>query len=212
MQAPRKCPSCGRDLGAYVETHCPQCGVDLARKPPITIGIRLLDLMLAVCGALFVLAVMFLLSRYMNSSSRAELYGRAPYHATTFRVTSVQYEQRIISGIDGATSSQPIAFAIGIVEGQRESMDLLPYIIPRDQQALMKMFPEGTVIPVYLFPTLRGQNRIQRIGAVPTAEKYQRQVTWTTNRALSAVGMIGILTVLLSLARFSLSRNRRVAL
>ena len=205
MQAPRKCPRCGIDLGSYVETHCPQCGVNLAPKPPITVGIRLLDLMIAICGSLFVLGSLFGFVFYMNSSSREQLYQGAPYHATAFRVTSVQYH-RVSAGYTDAS-------AIGIVEGQKESMDLLPYLnrIPQNQSQLMGWVPEGTVIPVYLFPTLRGQSRIQLIHAVPTKEWYRGRATWASNRALPVVGAIGILAALLSLARFFRFANRRVA-
>jgi len=46
MLALSECPNCGLELGDYVETHCPQCGVNLAPKPPISISIRLLDVMI----------------------------------------------------------------------------------------------------------------------------------------------------------------------
>jgi hypothetical protein len=213
MRAPTKCPRCGIDLGFYVETHCPQCSVNLTPKPPITAGIWLLDLMIAICGSLFVLGSLFGFVFYMNSSSREQLYQGAPYHATTYRVTSVQYSVVWLGGGGKGIHSETNASAIGIVEGQKESMDLLPYLnrIPRDQHQLMGWVPEGTVIPVYLFPTLRGQSRIQLIHAVPTKEWYRGRATWASNRALPVVGAIGILAALLSLARFSLFANRRVA-
>ncbi len=211
MQTLSRCPSCGLDLGAYVETHCPQCGVSLAPKTCMTMGIWLLDLMIAICGTLLVLASMFVFTSYMNSSSRAELYEGSPYHATTFRVTSVQYIRNVTVGVDGATSSGASVFAIGIVEGQKESMNLWPYLhrLPLNQEQLMAWVPEGTVISIYLFPTLRGQNRVQLIGPVPTAEAYQRQVTWVRNRELPVVGVIGVLTALLSLARVLLRRSAK---
>ena len=213
MPALSKCPNCRLELGDYVETHCPQCGVNLTPKPPISIGIRLLDVMIAICGTLLILASMYVLTFYTNSSSRAELYEGAPYHATTFRVTNVQYFHGGAVGPDGATQSHTNTSAIGIVEGQKESMDLWPYLnrTPTDQYQLMEWVPEGSVIPVYLFPTLKGQNRIQLIRAVPTAEVYQRQATWAPNRALPALGGIGILTALLTHGRLTVSRNRTVA-
>ena len=208
MQAPTKCPECGIDLGFYVETHCPQCGVNLAPKPPMTAGIWLLDLMIAICGSLFVLGSLFGFVFYTNSSSREQLYQGATYHATTFRVTRVQYYQHVSPGPHYTDAS-----AIGIVEGQKESMDLLPYLnrIPRNQYQLMGWVPEGTLIPVYLFPTLEGKSRIQPIHAVPTEEWYRGRATWASNRALPVVGGIGILTVLLGFGRFFFSRNRTVA-
>jgi hypothetical protein len=169
--------------------------------------------MIAICGSLFVLGSLFGFVFYMNTSSQEQLYQGATYHATTFRVTSVRYSR--VWSMDGQHGGhfETYASAIGIVEGQKESMDLLPYVnaIPRDQYQLMDWVPEGTVIPVYLFPTLRGVNRIQIIGAVPTAEGYQRRATWASNRALPLVGGIGVLMSLLGLGRFFLWRNRTVA-
>jgi hypothetical protein len=194
-----------------VETHCPQCGVSLAPKTFMTLGIWMLGLMIAISGTLLVLSSMFVLMFYMNVSSRAELYEGSPYHATTFRVTGVQYMRNVTIEVDGATSSDAAVFATGVVEGRKESMNLWPYLhtFPRNQEELMVWVPEGTVISVYLFPTLRGQNRIQLIEAVPTAEAYQRQVTWVSNRALPVVGLIGVLTALLSLARVLLLRSAK---
>jgi len=209
MQTPTKCPNCGLELGLYVETHCPQCGMSVAAKPPMTVGIWLIDVMITVCGVLFFFASVWSLSSYMDSSSRAELYEGAPYHETTFRVISVQYTPPT-AGTDGAASTGPFAYAVGIVEGQKEAMDLLPYIYPRNRLELIQHFPEGTVIPVYLFPTLTGVNRIQRVG-VPPSEKFQRRATWVSNRALRLVGGISLLMALLILSRVFLSRNRTVA-
>jgi len=204
MLPPSKCAICGLDLGSYVETHCPQCGANLAPKPPLTAGIRLLDLTIAVGGTLFVLGSLFGFVFYANSSSRAQLYKGAPYYATTFRVTSVQFYEHVSPG-----PAYTQATAVGIVDGQKESIDLIPYLdrLPRSQHELRVHVPEGTVIPVYLFPTLEGQNRIQLIRTVPPAQAYRGQATWASNRALPEAGAIGILTALLSLARFSLSRS-----
>ena len=208
MQPPRICPTCGFNLGLgpYVETHCPRCGSSLRPKPPMTLGIRLLDLAITAAGTCFVLSSMFVFVFYMNSSSRAELYQGAPYHATAFRVTSIQFSPAVNTG-DGSTNTT--AIANGLVEGQKESMDLLPYFItvPRNQDEVTSRFPEGKVIPVYLFPTVRGANRIQPINGIPTAQGYQRQATWASNRAFPVVGLIGLVTALLGLLRFSLWRS-----
>lgn len=213
MQASSKCPNCGLDLGRYVETHCPRCDVKLAPAIPLTAGVLLLNVMIGICGTLFLLASMFVFTRYVNSSSRAKLYEGAPYHATIFRVTSVQYSRREIIGVDGATIPEdPTAFAFGMVEERKEAMDLLPYLnrIPHDQTELMARVPAGTVIPVYLFPTLRGVSRVQLIGAVPTVQTYQNQATWVSSRALPIVEVMGILTALLIFVRFSLLRSRTI--
>ena len=51
--------------------------------------------------------------------------------------------------------SESIASATGIVEGQKESMDLLPYITPRDQQELRERFPAALVVLRVWFTALR---------------------------------------------------------
>jgi hypothetical protein len=213
MQAPTKCPTCGIDLGFYVETHCPQCGVNLAPKPPVTPGIWLLDLMITICGSLFVLGSLFGFVFYKNTSSQAQLYEGAPYHATTLKVTNVQYTRVWMMDGEHGGHSETYASAIGIVEGHKESMDLLLYLnaIPQNQYELMEWVPEGKVIPVDLFPTLRGQNRIQPIREVPAEEWYRGRAMWASNRAFPVIGAIGALAALLGLARFFLCANRRVA-
>jgi hypothetical protein len=160
-----------------------------------------------------VLGALFGFVFYKNTSSRAQLYEGAPYHSTTFRVTSVQFARiTSLSGTKG-THTETRASASGLVEGHKESMDLLPYLnrIPRDEHELRERVPEGTVIPVYLFPTLMWQDRIQLIHGVPTEEWYSGLAAWVSNRVFPVVGAIGILTALLSLARFYLSRNHTVA-
>jgi hypothetical protein len=209
MQAPRQCPKCGIELGVYVETHCPQCGTSLTPKALVTPGIWLLDLIAGICGTLFVLGLLFGGVFYVNSSSRAQLYKGAPYHPTTFRVTYVQYMW--VAGYRNAGHIQ--ATATGIVEGQKESMNLMPFLgrAPRDQGDLTMMVPEGTLLNVYLFPSLQGRSRIQPINQVPPEESYRGQAVWAAGRALPVVGAIGILGVLLGLGRSFLLRNRKVA-
>jgi hypothetical protein len=211
MPAPSKCPQCGLELGQFVETHCPQCGVSLAPKPPMTVGVWLLDLMIAISGTLFVMGSVFGLPLYLNSSSSAELYAGQPYHATTFRVISVQYSQT-------SDPLQQYAYGLGMVEGKREMMDLIPYIgtlptfhnkNPTNQLELKEMVPEGTSIPVYLFPNLEGVNRVQLILSRPTAESYARLATWTTNHAFPVVALCGLIAALLGFARYAISRSAR---
>jgi hypothetical protein len=204
MQPLSKCPNCKLDLGHYVETHCPQCGKNFALKTPMTVAIWLLNLSIVVSGTLFVFGCMFVFAAYTNNSSRERLYEGEPYHATTLRVISVQYSQRIVSDGEQGAHSETDVYAIGIVEGRRESMDLLGYLhgIPRDQSQLMAWVPEGTVIPIHLFPTLKGQNRVQPIRDVPAAEWYHRRAKWASDSVFPIVGAFGILTALLAFARF----------
>jgi len=213
MQAPIKCPTCGLELGQFVETHCPHCGMSLAPKPPITVGIRLLDLMIEILGTLFVLGCVFGFPLYLNSSSQAELYAGQPYRATMLRVISVEYHRT-----NSDQGFQVWAYGLGMVEGKKETMDLIPYLgtlptfhnrLPTNQHELMDMVPEGTAIPVYLFPNLTGANRVQLILARPTAENYRRLAAWTSNRAFPMALLCGIIATLLGFARYGISRSAR---
>jgi hypothetical protein len=211
MRPPSKCPQCGLELGEFAETHCPQCGVSLAPKPPVTFGIWLLDLVIGIFATLFVMCCVFGLPLYLNSSSRAELYAGQPYHAATFRVTSVQYVQE-------ADPAQIFAYGNGMVEGKKEMMDLIPYLgtlpayqtqLPRSLGELMAVVPEGTRIGVYLFPNLVGADRIQLIQGRLPAEHYRRLTMWTTNKAFPAVALLGVVASLLGLARYAIWRSAR---
>jgi len=215
MRPPSKCATCGLELGEFVETHCPRCGRSLAPKPPVTVGVWLLDLAMGIFAVLFVMGCIFGLPLYMNSSARAELYAGQPYHATAFRVTYVQY----------SVTPHPyrvFAYATGMVEGKKETMDLIPYLgtlpgmqtrLPVNQGELMAIVPEGTVIPVYLFPNLAGANRIQMSMMRPPAEHYRWLTAWTSNKAFPVVALFGIIAGLLGLLRFAIFRagQRRLA-
>jgi hypothetical protein len=90
-----------------------------------------------------------------------------------------------------------------MVEGKKEWMDLVPYLkpVPRGQAGLSDSVPPGTVIPVYLFPNLKGQSRIQVIDVLPPGEASRRTETWVLRRAPAALAVLGTLILLLARTR-----------
>src|SRR5208283_2785844 len=97
------------------------------------------------------------------------------YHATTFQVTRPYYQKS--AGMHGPDVA---VYASGMVEGKKEWMNLVPYLkpVPRGQAEVNDLVPPGTVIPVYLFPNLKGQSRIQLIDVLPPGEASRRTETW----------------------------------
>jgi len=145
--------------------------------------------------------LLFSFVTFMNSWSTYQLLQGQAYHAASFQVTRV-YLQRGTS-----KNSSTRAFASGMVEGRKEWMDLLPYLkrTPSDQAELESLVPDGSVIPVYLFPDLKGYARIQLIGTLPPAEAHYKRAMSTLNYGLVALGIgAAILFVLNRLRRSSL--------
>jgi hypothetical protein len=60
------------------------------------------------------------------------------------------------------------------------------------------------VIPVYLFPNLKGQSRIQVIDVLPPGEASRRTEMWVLRRAPAALAVLGALIFLLVRIRRSL--------
>jgi hypothetical protein len=169
-------------------------------QPSQPLAVRLIDLAIAFCGVTFVLCLLFGFVIFMNSRDAWQRMQGQPYHATTFQVTSVYYQKYY-----EATSRTLRAhvFASGIVEGKKEWMDLLPYLrtTPHDRYELEDLVPRGTVIPVYLFPSLSGQARVQLIGPIPPAEANYDQATWVLKHGLIALGILALFIFVLVLIR-----------
>jgi hypothetical protein len=100
-----------------------------------------------------------------------------------------------------------------MVEGKKEWMNLLPYLkrTPHGQAELNDSVPPGTVIPVYLFPNLKGQSRIQVIDVLPPGEASRRTEAWVLRRAPVALAVLGTLILLLvRIRRFCASPATRL--
>jgi hypothetical protein len=174
--------------------------------PPISV--ILLNLAIAILGLGFFACLLAGFVTFINAHNAFKRVQGQPYHATTFQVTRPYYQKS--AGMHGPDVA---AYASGMVEDQKEWMDLIPYLkrvprdrVPQNQAELNDSVPPGTVIPIYLFPDLKGQSRIQVIDALPPGEASRRTETWVLRRGPVALAAMGALILpLLRVRRFCAS-------
>jgi hypothetical protein len=154
----------------------------------------LLNLAIAILGLAFVACLLFGFVAFINAHMALKRVQGQPYHATTFQVTRSYYQKS--AGMHGPDIA---VYASGTVEGNKEWMNLVPYLkrVPRDQAELNDAVPPGTVIPIYLFPNLKRQSRIQVIETLPPGEASRRTEMWVLQRAPAALAVLGALILLL---------------
>lgn len=143
---------------------------------------------------------------FMNDWSRYQIYEGQPHHRADFEVTRVYYQKHPKGGAD--------VYASGTVEGNREWIDLLPYLHtrPQGQAELEERVAVGTSIPVYLFPNLKGRLRVPVYNVVPPAEAYHRRAMAELNYGLLGLALDGgILFVLIRLRRLCFEESESVA-
>ena len=175
-------------------------------------SVILLDLAIAILGLAFLSCLLFGFVIFINAHNAFKRVQGQPYHATTFQATRPYYQKS--AGMHGPHIA---VYASGMVEGKKEWMDLLPYLkrlprdhFPRDQADLNDSVPPGTVIPVYLFPNLKGQSRIQVIDVLPPGEASRRTEALVLRRAPVALAILGVLIlILVRIRRFCASLAAR---
>src|ERR1700722_18976921 len=93
-------------------------------------SVILLDLTIGMLGLAFLSCLLFGFVIFINAHNGYERVQVQPYHATTFQVTRPYYQKS--AGMHGPNVS---AYASGMVEGNKEWMNLVPYLkhVPRDQ-------------------------------------------------------------------------------
>jgi hypothetical protein len=162
-------------------------------------SVLLLDLTIAIFGLAFACCLLFGFVTFINAHNAIKRVQGQPYHATSFQVTRPYYQKS--AGMHGPDIA---VYASGMVEGNKEWMNLIPYLkrIPRDrfpqnQAEVDDSVPPGTVIPVYVFPNLKGQSRIQVIDVLPPGEASRRTETWVLRRAPVALAALAALILLL---------------
>jgi hypothetical protein len=174
---------------------------------PLPMSVVLLNLAIAILGLAFLSCLIFGFVAFINAHNAFKRVQGQPYHATTFEVIRPYYQKS--AGMHGPDIS---VYASGMVEGNKEWMSLPSYLkrVPRDQAELNGSVPPGTVIPVYLFPNLKGRSRIQVIDVLPPGEASRRTETWVLQRAPVALAVLGALIFLLvRIRRFSASPTAR---
>lgn len=159
-----------------------------------------LTLVIAALGFAFVACLLFGVVAFINAYNAVKLVEGQPYHATTFQVIRPYYQKS--AGFHGPDIS---IYASGKVEGQKEWMSLRPYLRkpwPSDQGELNSLVPAGTVIPVYLFPELKGRSRVQLIGDLPPGEASRRTEMWVLHYVPTTLACLGgVIFVLVRMRR-----------
>lgn len=166
----------------------------------------LLGLTIAILGLAFFACLLFGFVAFMNAHLALKRVQGQSYHATAFQVTRPYYQKS--AGMHGPDIS---IYASGMVEDKKEWMNLVPYLkrgprdrLPQNQTELDDLVPPGTVIPVYLFPNLKGQSRIQVIDILPPGEASRNTELWVLRYVPLALAMLGALIFLLVRIRRSL--------
>jgi hypothetical protein len=156
--------------------------------------VPLLTAAIGFCGFCVFACLLFGFVSILNWHIAYRRFHGQPYHETAFQVIRPYYQSS--AGMHGPDRS---VYARGLVGGDTEWMNLLPYLsrMPQGQAELNGLVPQGTVIPVYLFTHLRGRERVQVIGVLPPAEtNYKAEMralrTWSI-----ALGVLGALVFVL---------------
>lgn len=158
---------------------------------------KILSIAIALCGLAFVCFALFGFVMFINNWNDWHRYQGQPYHRSEFVVTHTYYQR----GSKGAVD----AYASGTVDGNREWMSLRPYLntIPRSQAEVDARVPVGTVIPIYLFPGMKGRSRVRVYDGIPAAQAYHESAMKALNYGL--LGLAGCSAMI-----FVLSRLRRM--
>lgn len=187
-------------IGTALSTVIKPRPVGAAAPPPRPVSNRLLFGILSIALALSSLVafciLLFGFVSFMNSWDRWHQYEGHPYQRADFVVTRAYFQTHTRGG--------PSIYASGTVEGNKEWMGLRPYLhfVPRSQEELDTQVGEGTVIPIYFFPDLKGQARVQVLSDLPPDEASRRAATSTLNSSLIGLAvMAGIIFMLVLLRR-----------
>lgn len=157
--------------------------------------LKIIAFFIAASALVCLAFVLFGFVIFMNAWARWHQYEGQLYHRSDFQVKHVYYQKSSKGGTDISAS--------GVVEGRQEYMNLSPYVhpLPRSKAELDSRVPSGTVIPVYLFPNLKGRARVQVYEPVPPAEAAHRMTVTTVKTTLLALAVMAIVLFVLSRLR-----------
>jgi hypothetical protein len=183
-------------LGTAVSSRLkPRAAGGSPASPPRTVVRPVLYRVLSIGIALFTFAViviaLFGFVMFMNSWDRWHRYEGQPYQRSEFQVVRAYYQAHAKGG--------PDIFASGTLDGQREWMNLQPYLRtqPHDQNELDARVPRGTSISVYLFPGLKGRSRVQLNNGVLPGEASQREAMAAMKYGLGGLSVTSFLLLVL---------------
>ena len=157
---------------------------------------RVLAFITVICALGLISSLLFGFVIFMNSWNRWHEYEGQPYHQSEFEITQVYFHKGSKGAID--------AYASGTVEGQKEWMNLIPYLhqIPRTEAQLDELVGPGITIPIFLFPELKGRARVQfDDGILPSDAAHRDTLNALKYGSLGAVLSVGMLLLLSRLRR-----------
>jgi hypothetical protein len=166
-------------------------------QPPVAHPVlyKIVSLIIAICSLAFFATLLFGFVIFINNWNDWHRYQGQPYHVSTFLVTRTYFQRVGKGGID--------AYASGTVEGNREWMNLRPYLntIPRSQEELDEHVSAGTSIPIYLFPEMKGRLRVRVYNDTPPAEAYHHAAMNALNYGLGGLALCAAMIFVLSRLR-----------
>ncbi len=162
---------------------------------------RVVGFAIAVCALAMFCILLFGFVMFLNSWNRWHEYEGQPFRRSEFVVGRVYYQRQ---------SKSQSFYARGMVEGRREWMSLQPYLhaMPHSQAEAETAVPEGTSIPIYFFPNVKGRARVQVYEDTPPAEAAHRMAIKTLNNSLLWLATIGsALLTLIGIRRWCAGRR-----
>lgn len=155
----------------------------------------IVSLAIALCGLVFFACLLFGSVAFIDSWNDWHRYEGQPFHRAEF-IVQHDYYQKYSKSAD--------LYASGLVDGQREWMDLKPYLQsqnpdcrPRGREELELCVPPGTSIPIYLFPDLKGRLRVPLYSETLPAEAYRRTAMNAAKYGLGGMAVSGLAIFLL---------------
>lgn len=185
----------GAAIAAWVKPRASARATTAPRPVSNPFLLKIIGFFIAVSALVCLAFVLFGFVIFMNAWTRWHEYQGQLYQRTEFQVKHVYYQRGSKGGTDISAS--------GMVEGHLESMSLSSYVhpLPRSKAELESRVPTGTVIPVYLFPNLKGRARVQVYEPVPPAEAAHRMTVSTVKTTLLALAVMAIVLFVLNRLR-----------
>jgi hypothetical protein len=168
------------------------------------IAFRVLSVLIAIGALVVVSCLLFGFVAFANNWELSQKYKDQPYHRSDFIVTRTYFQRTGKGGLD--------LYASGTVDGNKEWMNLQPFlgnVRPHDEGELNDLVPEGTSIPIYLFPGMKGHMRIRVYSETPSAEGYYRAAMSAVKTSLSILAVT--IVVLFFLVRFRQAISDEIA-
>jgi hypothetical protein len=197
-------------VGTLISAWIKQRPAAARRSQPIQLSrpilYRVLSVFIALGSIMFVSILLFGTVMFLNAWSRYQTYQGQPYHRADFVVVRTYFQR----GSKGAVD----AYASGTVDGQKEWMNLRPYLhfVPRNEDEVDENLPPGTSIPIYLIPGLKGRMRVELYSATPPGEGYHQTAMEVLSKApLALLLTAGVLFVLIRSLKLCVRQDQSVS-